>query len=123
LALVLGVFEFGRMIWLTQTANFAVNAASRYAATHGKSSTSKVDSAKISNIVKSYPGLSEATVISSFPGSKCPNGLPDVTKALVSGTEVIIEVSVRYVPLVGLVPGNAERTFKAKSVVCVMGPN
>ncbi len=109
LALILGVFEFGRMIWLTEGANYAVNKAARFAATRGRFSTSPATVGQITNIVQAVPGLAGASVTATGAGGN-------------SGTEVDITVSVTYTPIVPIVPGNRSRTFTARSVVVIMGP-
>ncbi len=109
LALVFGVFEFGRMIWLTEGANYAVNKAARYAATRGRFSTSPATNEQITSIVQSIPGLETASVTATGVGGN-------------SGTEANISVSVTYTPIVPIVPGNSVRTFTARSVVVIMGP-
>lgn len=109
LALIFGVFEFGRMIWLTEAANYAANKAARYAATRGSSSTSPATTTQITNIVRSLPGLGAASVTATGVGGS-------------SGSTVDIAVSVTYTPIVAIVPGNTARTFTARSVVFIMGP-
>lgn len=109
LALIFGVFEFGRMIWLTEGASYAANKAVRYAATHGRFSTSPATSEQITDIVQSVPGLETASVTTIGVGGN-------------SGTEVNISVSVTYQPIVSLVPGNHARTFTANAVAAIMGP-
>ena len=97
------------MIWLTEAASYAVNKAARYAATHGSSSTSPANTTQITNIVRSLPGLSSASVTATGVGGS-------------SGSTVDISVSVTYTPIVAIVPGNTARTFTARSVVIIMGP-